>query len=95
MQHCTRKSEPNDFVKVSARSTRNFSADFQDEGTLVCSIHGPPGRNPRWQSRHAAAAKLAFQDEMEGDAGGSGSLWFGGIICLRRGREVGSARTRR
>lgn len=99
-----RNSEPNDFVNVSAQATGNFSADVEDEGALVCSMHAPPGRNRRWQLHHAAAAKLAFQDEMvsmaalcrvEGGAGGSGSVRYGGIICLRRGREVGSARTRR
>lgn len=101
VQHCTRNSEPSDFVKVSARSTGNFSDDFEAEGALVCSIRGPPGRNPRWQSRHTAAAKFTFQDEMvvgvwrEMLGVWLGSLWFGGIVCLRRGREVGSARTRR
>lgn len=104
VQHFMRNSKPNDFGNVSAQSTGNFSADFEDEGALVCLIRGPPGRNRRWQLHHAPAAKLAFQDEMvsmaalcreEADAGGSGSVWFGGIICLRRGREVRSARTRR
>lgn len=79
VQHCTRNGEPNDFVNVSTQTTGNFTGKFKDGGALVCTIRGPLGRNRCWQSFHAAAAKLAFQDEMvsmaglchgEGDAGG-------------------------
>lgn len=94
MQHCTRNSEPNNFVKVSAHSTGNFSADFEAEGALVRSIQDPPGRNPRWQSCHTAAAKFAFQDEMvsmKGDAGGLvgfAVVWRHRLFAVRTGSRI-------
>lgn len=76
MQHCTRNGEPNDFVNVSTQTAGNFTGKFKDGGALVCTMRGPLGRNRCWQSFRAAAAKLAFQDEMVSMAG----LWRGGGV---------------
>lgn len=66
VQHCARNSEPNDFVKVSAQFTGNFSAFGRGGSARLLNPRSSWEEDGgRWHFHHAAAANLAFQDEMK------------------------------